>query len=114
MTSPQSVSPDGRFEILTDAWEAGNSHWVETPSIRDRISGEPIPSFTDNSWSLDESLWCSGSIVRLTLRKYPGNHEPSSVMAIVDCAARTAITGGGRSVPLHAIESALEAEMTWR
>jgi len=35
MPEPKSVSPDGRYAIDVEVWEARNSLWVESPTLRD-------------------------------------------------------------------------------
>jgi hypothetical protein len=107
-----STSPSGRFEITISAWEARMSLWIETPTLRDTATGETLLSFEDGNWSLDAADWRSGSVVALDLRKYPGNHRPSSVVATVDCVARMAEVAG-ETVPLNRLEGALEKSLTW-
>ena len=107
-----SQSPSGRFEITISAWEARMSLWIETPTLLDRHSNEAILVFQDPNWSLDSATWTSDATVVLTLRKYPGNHRPTSLVATVDATARTA-TVEGTTVPLTALESLLDEQLTW-
>lgn len=106
------LSPSARYEIRLSEREAFNSHWVHTPSLLDRETGDTLTVLSSN-WSLDESEWPSASVVRLTVRKYPGNHTPADVVAVIDCEARTAKVGEREPVPLQALEACLDNALTW-
>lgn len=67
----QLSSPSGRYEITLAEREAFNSHWVHTPALLDKQTGETLLALS-SSWSLDDSAWQSDSVVALTVRKYPG------------------------------------------
>ena len=90
------------------------SLWIETPTLRDKATGEILLSFKDSNWSLDAARWLSDSVVELTLRKYPGSHLPVHVVATVDCAHRNAKVGPVEVESLADLESALEGALTWR
>jgi hypothetical protein len=109
-----SESPSGRFRIAISAWEARMSLWIETPTLRDNVTGEILLSFKDSNWSLDGARWLSDSVVEFTLRKYPGGHLPAQVVAIVDCAQRNSKIGPTEVQSLADLESALERALTWR
>ena len=106
-------SPTGRYAITIAAWEVRMSLWIESPTLTDTQSGEVLVSFRDPHWSLDSAVWRSESEVVLELRKYPGNHTPVQVTAIVDCAARTADVGPVKVESLKRLESALDAALVW-
>jgi hypothetical protein len=108
----QSVSPSGLFEITVSMREIFNSHWLEVPTLIERASGSILWTVADDRWSLDETAW-DGGAVTMTLRKYPGNHEPREVKARIDCVARMAQLGG-KAVPLAALEQALDATLSWQ
>jgi hypothetical protein len=109
-----SESPTGRFRIAISAWEARMSLWIETPTVLDKATGETLLSFKDSNWSLDSARWLSDSVVELTLRKYPGNHLPTNVIATLDCANRNAKIGETVVKSLAEVEPALERALTWR
>jgi hypothetical protein len=109
-----SESPSGRFRIAISAWEARMSLWIETPTILDTETKEILLSFRDSNWSLDAARWLSDSVVELTLRKYPGNHLPSNVLVVLDCAHRNAKVGPTEVQSLADVEPTLERALTWR
>jgi hypothetical protein len=108
----QSVSPARAFEISVSMREVFNTLWVEVPTIVDRSDGSPVWTVADDRWSLDEAHW-DGEVVTMTLRKYPGNHAPIDLQAVIDCVARTARVGEQR-VPLATLEQSLDAALTWK
>jgi hypothetical protein len=110
-TAPR-VSPDGRFRITVEMYEAFNSHWVLIPTIEEVESAEVLLKM-DRGWSMDESRWIGDHVVELTLRKYPGNHSPADLVATVDCVARIGIVGQGEMLPLGVLEANLNAALTW-
>jgi hypothetical protein len=81
----QSASPDGRFHVTFEAWEASNSLWVQTPTVRDTRDNATVLRFADERWSLDSSTWPSDHVALLSLRKFPGNHRPSGITVALDC-----------------------------
>ena len=83
----QLISPSGLYKITLAEREVFNTHWLHVPSLRDVQTGVTILALGEQ-WSLDESAWQSDSVVTLTLRKYPGNHSPSDVVAIADLEQR--------------------------
>lgn len=106
-------SPDGRFVVATDGQEVRMSHWILTPRIVDAATGAELLRFANQSWSVDRVDWCTPERVRLTLRKYPGNHQPPLLHCEVDCRARTA-TVAGTELPLAELEARLDALLQWR
>jgi hypothetical protein len=72
------TSPSGRFLIYVNAWEARLSLWIETPEIYDTIANETLLRLRNSNWSLDQAAWQTENIVTMTVRKYPGDHTPSS------------------------------------
>lgn len=109
-----STSPDGRFELRVETWEAGPSRWVSSPEFFDRHSGISLFRFQDPHWSLDQAAWESAALVRLTLRKYPGNHQPAQLSATIDCANGTAWLPSSLPVALGQLEELLDWGLTWK
>jgi len=83
------------------------SLWVETPTLVDTQTGRTLIGFKNTNWSLDDAAWLSEEVVKMTLRKYPGDHEPPQFEAIVDCEKETATIGTVAS-GLAGLEAALE------
>ncbi|MGE0440445.1 MAG: hypothetical protein AB7S39_08115 [Gemmatimonadales bacterium] len=108
-----SASPDGRYTITTSAWEVRMSLWIETPSLADSATGQVLWTPEDGNWSLDAALWTGPATLRLTLRKYPGNHTPADVTAEIDCRALTARVGDGPAEPLDTLDRRLERALRW-
>ena len=101
-------SPDGRYGLWIDPWEAMASQWVESPTLKERATNEKILTFRDSKWSLDLAVWQSDTVVELTLRKYPGDHHSLDFRMRVDCASRTAVLADGTTAPLDQVEPNLE------
>jgi hypothetical protein len=110
----KSRSPDDRFQVLVAVWEARNSLWVESPTLYDTETKTTLLKFTDDNWSLDSAEWISSSQVRLTLRKYPGDHRPTQLVATIDCTVRTAKVEQLLPVPLENLEELLEQLLQWK
>ena len=108
----QVRSPTGRFRIETDTWEAFNTHWVATPTLLDTTTNQILLVFSDHRWSMDEAHWLDDNKVSLTMRRYPGNHKPPDVVAVIDCAAGTAKVGD-KEMAISALETALNEALTW-
>lgn len=109
MSEPaKSTSPDGRYAIYIDMWEARMSHWIECPSLVDTRNGETLLRFCDSNWSMDRARWQGDAVVAMNLRKYPGDHRPASFEVVIDCAARTATVAGMPAAALGEVEAALE------
>lgn len=106
------ISPGGRYEVTFYEHEAFNTHWVQTPTVVDRQSGETLLAFGDTRWSVDEREWLGDSVARFHMRKYPGNHDPGELVLTLDCAARTAALGTAR-VPFAELEQRMDAALTW-
>jgi len=106
-------SPTGRYAITLREHEAFNTHWVFTPDIVDQQTGETVFAFASTNWSMDGNQWRGDSVLELTLRKYPGNHRPADVSAIIDCEARTGAVGEGPAGPLDDLEARLDQALTW-
>jgi hypothetical protein len=81
------LSPTGRYEVNRDVF---NTHWLQTPTIVDRESGDALFGFRDTHWSVDERNWSGDSTVCFHLRKYPGNHDPGELVVAFDCTTRMA------------------------
>lgn len=109
----RSTSPDGRFQLRVNTWEAGNTLWVSSPEIFDLAAGQPVFRFQNENWSLDQDEWESDSRVRLTLRKYPGNHLPGNLTVGVDCANGVAYPPNAAAVSLDRLEEVLDRQLTW-
>ncbi len=98
-------SPTGSYFFFISPWEARMSHWIESPELLDSISGTPILRFQDPNWSLDHAEWLSESIVKLQLRKYPGDHTPSSFAVTIDCEKQTTQVQDPTAIPLEKVEA---------
>ena len=109
----RSTSPDGRFQVRVAMWEARASLWVESPQIWDTVANTLVLRFSDDNWSLDHCHWQTGALAQLTLRKFPGNHAPAQVLAIVDCATQVAALPSQPQVPLPQLEAALDSLLRW-
>jgi len=109
----KSTSPDGRFQVRVEAWEARNSLWVESPAIYNAKTEEVLLQFQSEMWSLDRADWKANQVVDLTLRKYPGNHTPAQLIATVDCELQEAGIKSPPTVPLKKLEQLLENELKW-
>jgi hypothetical protein len=88
------------------------SHEIETPTLTDLRSGEVLVSFQDTNWSLDAADWLSDSVVKLTLRKYPGAHFPIQLTVVVDCLNKIADLGGTRLSALAQLEHKLDQSLS--
>ncbi|WP_140637388.1 hypothetical protein [Methylibium rhizosphaerae] len=110
----RSTSPGGRYQILVNQWEAGNSLWVESPVVFDTIANVSLLVFDSDLWSLDQTEWKSETQVRLVLRKYPGNHLPPQVVADLDCQHKMALVESARPVTFQELEAALDSFLSWR
>lgn len=106
------TSPDGRFQVRVLAWEARASLWVESPEIWDTLTDTLVLRFDDGNWSLDHCHWQTPTLAQLTLRKYPGNHVPAQVLALVDCVSRTAALPQSQ-VPFEQMEAVLDSLLRW-
>lgn len=87
------------------------SHWIESFTLVEAASGEIVLRLRDTDWSLDTAQWLGDSLVKMKLRKYPGDHTPPSFEVQVDCEARTAQVAGEPEmpvVPLRKLEHTLE------
>lgn len=110
----KSASPGGRFQIRVNVWEASNSHWVESPEIWDVMACRPLYRFDFENWSVNRGDWTGRAQVMLVLRKYPGSHQPSHVLVLVDCDDLTACVPPSSAMPLAELEVFLNAQLTWR
>ena len=110
---PVFPSPDGRFRVVVEPWEARMSLWVECPIIESARNGEVLFRFPNHLWSLDQAEWLNDARVLLGLRKYPGNHLPPTLWVEVDCAAGHA-TVGNRQVKLAELAALAVASLTWQ
>jgi hypothetical protein len=101
------------FELRLRERSGRMSHDIRTPSLIARATGEALLEFAEESWSLDEHRWESDSVIRLVLRKYPGNHVPTDLTCTADLVTRTARLDDGTVVPLARLEDALSARLRW-
>jgi hypothetical protein len=106
------LSPTGRYEVTFYEHEVFNTHWVQTPSIVDRQTGEILLTFQNTHWSLDERSWLGESQACFHVRKYPGNHQPGEIVVTLDCAARVA-TFADQRCAFAELEPRLDAALTW-
>jgi hypothetical protein len=88
------------------------SLWIECPELIDSRSGQSVWRTSDSDWSLDSAEWLDNSTVKVSLRKYPGNYQPSSLQAIIDCEKMTASLMGAPAIPLKELEAAMDASLT--
>ena len=109
----RSTSPTGRFEVRVIAWEARNSLWVESPVIFDLIENKILLRFGSELWSLDESEWKSDFVVRLVLRKFPGDHTPVQLEVLADIQNQTGSVQSLPAVPFEHLEQAMEHQLVW-
>jgi hypothetical protein len=103
----KSTSPGGRYQWRIYPWEVRMSLWIETPQLYDTAAGRALLDFKDTHWSLDAVEWLDDSRARITLRRYPGDHQPPSLEALVDCAAGRAEVGAEPVAGLDQLEAAL-------
>jgi hypothetical protein len=106
-------SPDGRYELRTQVSTGRMSHEMFTPSIVATESGEELLGFANSNWSLDEHQWKGDTIVRMVMRKYPGNHRPVDLDFTVDLVAMTATLTNGETAPLERLEALLDRNLEW-
>jgi hypothetical protein len=109
----QHPSPSGRYLIALDVWGPRMSLEIRKPTLSDRQTGEVLLQFESSNWSLDEWQWTDDTTVRLTLRKYPGNHAPGDLAVTLDCVAKTARLGDTRIESLAQLEQRMDAALTW-
>jgi hypothetical protein len=114
-----STSPSKRFELRVDVYEARNSLWVHSPSIWDADQECRVFVFDHEAWSVESNVWLGETIVRLLLRKFPGNHYPDHLWAEIDCVALTAVVLANAafpptSTPLIYLEKTLNQALVWR
>ncbi len=84
------------------------SHWIESFALVEAASSRPILTCRDPNWSLEEAQWSGSSVVKLSVRKYPGNHNPSQFDIEADCATSLARVQGGPPIPFTQVEATLE------
>lgn len=84
------------------------SLWVEPPVLVDTQSGRTLIRFSDPNWSLDSAAWESESVVRMKMRKFPGNHIPPQFDVVVDCASHSIRVESQAPREIAKIELALE------
>ncbi|WAH65858.1 hypothetical protein [Xanthomonas hortorum] len=101
-------SPLGSYRIEVTAWEARMSLWVETPQIVDVRAGTVLLRFDNPCWSLETAHWHSDVAVELTLRKYPGDHRPAQVVAMLNCRDRTAMVASSTVCTFAELEHTLD------
>ncbi len=109
----RSISPDGRYQVTTAAWEARMSLWIEMPWITDLRENKRVLSFNSSHWSLDEARWLGDTTVELVMRKYPGNHKPPDLKVTVDFATSTARVGEREVPSLQDLERVMDAALDY-
>ena len=107
-----STSPNGQFRVLVDEWEARNSMWVSSPSIWDLKKNRRLHRFKDECWSLDGCDWPTGTKVCLTIRKYPGKHQPAQLHVEIDCTKSEANVLAALGIPLADLEAYIDATLS--
>jgi len=107
------MSDAGPYQLRIHEHSGRMSHELRTPAVIATATGEAVIAFSDSAWSLDEHQWRGDSVLRLVLRKYPGNHLPTTLDCTADLAARTVVFTDGARVPLSEFEGALNARLTW-
>jgi hypothetical protein len=103
-----STSPHQCFALKAHIWEARNSLWVYSPVLWDVQRECLLFAFRDQYWSVDADHWLSDTKVRLSLRKYPGNHRPESIKVEIDCLSLQATILPATSTTLTELEAVLE------
>lgn len=88
------------------------SHWIEVPELIDSSSGKSLWRLSDSNWSLDSAQWLSQTTVQVSLRKYPGNYNPSSLQAVIDLVNSTASLMEAPAIPISDLEAAMDASLT--
>ena len=101
-------SPSGKYVFHVVAWEVRMSLWVESFTLAEAASGTPVLRLSDSNWSLDTAEWLDDSRVTMQLRKYPGDHTPSSFQVLVDCETKMAELADEPAIPLPTLEQALK------
>lgn len=84
------------------------SLWIETPQIVDTSTGCEVIEFKNPHWSLESASWQTDSLVRLKLRKYPGDHFPLYFDASVDCEKQCGTVAAAEVSSLAEFEATLE------
>jgi hypothetical protein len=107
----QSTSPNGRYQLQVDPWEARNTHWVLSPQLVDTESGHVLFKLTASVWSAESSTWESDVLVRIELRKYPGNQPRPSLAVRLNCAQETGSLDSDGAAPFEALEALLDAAL---
>lgn len=104
-------SPDGRFVVVTVAYEMRMSHWVEAPYLYRTGEEDPLLNVSVNDWSADTIEWAEDSrSVTLSVRRYPGNGDSVSLTLFPEDETATMTTEGGiqRTASFDKISSVLE------
>jgi hypothetical protein len=104
----QSTSPNGRYQLQVDPWEARNTHWVLSPQLVDTESGHVLFKLTASAWSAENSAWESDAVVRIAHRKYLGDQPRPCLTVRLNCAQQTGELNGADAVPFEALEVLLE------
>ncbi|KQH78343.1 hypothetical protein AO501_03050 [Mycobacterium gordonae] len=101
----RSVSPDGRYVLYADSFEARAFQWVDTPELLDATTGSTVLKLTDDCWHLDSASWRSRSVLEMRLRHFPDGVPCYSVL--VDCGQLTASVDGVEARPLDQVDGLL-------
>ncbi|MBX9978714.1 MAG: hypothetical protein CK429_16570 [Mycobacterium sp.] len=106
------VSPDGRYVVCVDAFEARAFQWVDTPEVVDLTTGLALLDLKDPFWHLDSADWLSKSRVSMRLRHFPDGVPTYEV--VVDCEERVATLDGSTAHPLRQLDEALREVLASR
>ncbi|WP_331692635.1 hypothetical protein [Pandoraea sputorum] len=102
-----SKSPDGKYDVRSDIWEASASQWVYTPSIVNTVTGEVIFQPSDERWSAEEAIWDSANEVTLMMRRFPGNHVPAPIFLRIDVCNKIASVNNSPGITLDQVDEAI-------
>lgn len=79
-----------------------------SPQVVDTTTDKVLFKFSAHAWSAEQSTWESDALVRVELRKYPGNQPRPCLVVRLDCVREMGAIDGGEFVPLAALEPLLE------
>ncbi|BCM91476.1 hypothetical protein IAD21_03349 [Abditibacteriota bacterium] len=100
-------SPTGKYLFQISPWEARMSLWIESPALLKADTNQTIFTFKNSNWSLDSADWLDTERVKMSLRRYPGDHNPSSFEVELNCLTFQA-TIDGQTFDFAALEKHLE------
>lgn len=105
------ASPDGRYVVCVDSYEARAFQWVDTPELIDTTTGRALLMLEDRCWHVDEAQW-SGSAVIMRLRHFPDG-VPSYEVSL-DCDELTVAVDGREARPLEQLGEVLQTALDSR